>query len=58
MKSTKHTVRKSTDLINTGLASPGQLSELEDVAARYAVAITPAFVDLIDPHNTSDPIAR
>jgi lysine 2,3-aminomutase len=51
-------LRTSADLIHTGLASPGRQSELEAVAARYAVAITPAFVDLIDPHDASDPIAR
>ena len=28
------------------------------VAARYAVAITPAMADLIDPHDPHDPIAR
>lgn len=58
MKTTTRTLRKSVDLINAGLAPPGRRSELEDVAARYAVAITPAFVDLIDPHDASDPIAR
>jgi lysine 2,3-aminomutase len=58
VKSAKHTLRKPADLINAGLASPERLSEIEDVAARYAVAITPAFVDLMDPHDASDPIAR
>lgn len=58
MTSGKHALRTSADLINAGLASSARLSELENVAARYAVAITPAFVELIDPHNTADPIAR
>ena len=31
---------------------------LEQVAARYAVAITPAMADLIDPSDPHDPIAR
>ena len=31
---------------------------LEQVAARYAVAITPALADLIDPSDPHDPIAR
>ena len=58
VKSAKQALRTSADLIHTGLASPGRRSELEAVATRYAVAITPAFVDLIDPHDASDPIAR
>jgi lysine 2,3-aminomutase len=56
MKSVKRTLRTASELVNAGLASP--LSALEDVAARYAVAITPALVDLIDPDDPSDPIAR
>ena len=35
-----------------------QLAALEQVAARYAVAITPALADLIDPTDPHDPIAR
>jgi lysine 2,3-aminomutase len=58
VKSAKHALRTSADLTNAGLASPARLNELEAVAARYAVAITPAFVDLIDPGDASDPIAR
>jgi lysine 2,3-aminomutase len=38
---------------------PGErLAELKEVAARYAVAITPAMADLIDPADPHDPIAR
>jgi lysine 2,3-aminomutase len=35
-----------------------RLAELKKVAARYAVAITPAMADLIDPADPHDPIAR
>jgi lysine 2,3-aminomutase len=35
-----------------------RLSALEQVAARYAVAITPALTDLIDAGDPHDPIAR
>src|SRR5580658_7297488 len=35
-----------------------RLAPLEQVAARYAVAITPALADLIDPSDPHDPIAR
>ena len=41
-----------------GLAAHDQLAALEKVAARYAVAITPAMADLIDPSDPHDPIAR
>ena len=39
-------------------SGPESLAALEDVASRYAVAITPAMVELIDPADTADPIAR
>ena len=35
-----------------------QSADLEAVAARYAVAITPAMAGLIDPDDPNDPIAR
>ena len=35
-----------------------QAEALEAVAARYAVAITPAIAALIDPNDANDPIAR
>lgn len=46
------------DLAAAGLVPPGRLPELERVAARYAVQITPAVAALIDPHDPADPIAR
>jgi lysine 2,3-aminomutase len=42
----------------SGLITPSQATQLAPVAARYAVAITPAMADLIDPANPDDPIAR
>jgi lysine 2,3-aminomutase len=55
----KHaTFRRPTDLMQAGLIEPGQLSELEQVAARYAVSITPTMADLIDAGDPADPIAR
>jgi lysine 2,3-aminomutase len=42
-----------------GAPLPGKrVAELNEVAARYAVAITPAMADLIDPADPADPIAR
>jgi lysine 2,3-aminomutase len=39
-------------------ASPAETTALERVAARYAVAITPAMEKLIDPADPADPIGR
>jgi lysine 2,3-aminomutase len=52
------TIRLPSDLIGAGLAPPEKLGELERVAARYAVAITPAVAALIDRADPRDPIAR
>jgi lysine 2,3-aminomutase len=51
-------LRRPTELIAAGLAAPDRLSALEAVAARYAVAITPAIADLIDRSEPDDPVAR
>jgi lysine 2,3-aminomutase len=53
-----HTLRTPAALVDAGLAPPERLAELERVAARYAVAITPALADLMDPSDADDPIAR
>ena len=37
---------------------PERLADLERVAARYAVAMTPAIAELIDAADPADPIAR
>ena len=52
------TLRAPRDLAAAGFVPPERLAELEQVAARYAVAITPAMAGLIDPDDPSDPIAR
>ena len=51
------TLRTPHALVAGGLAAPGRLAELEGVAARYAVAITPAMADLCDAADPADPIA-
>ena len=51
-------LRHPDDLVRVGLVPPERLAALEQVAARYAVAITPAMVDLVDPTDPNDPIAR
>jgi lysine 2,3-aminomutase len=40
------------------LAAPDRLADLERVAARYAVAVTPASAALIDRNDPDDPIGR
>lgn len=52
------TLRRSQDLADAGLIPPEQAAALERVAAQYAVAITPAMAELIDPCDPADPIAR
>ena len=52
------THRSAADLVAAGLAPPETLMELERVAARYAVSLTPDLGELIDPADRHDPIAR
>ena len=52
------TLRCTADLVDAGLVPEQRHVELERVAARYAVAITPAMAGLMEPGEPSDPIAR
>ena len=52
------TLRSPGDLADAGLVGRERLGALQEVAARYAVAITPAIAELIDPSDPHDPIAR
>jgi lysine 2,3-aminomutase len=52
------TLRQPAELVAHGLAPPSALAELEKVAARYAIAVTPDIAGLIDPSDPADPIAR
>jgi lysine 2,3-aminomutase len=51
-------LRGAAELIEHGIADGRHAAELERVAARYAVAITPAMAELINPADPSDPIGR
>ncbi|MHB1111087.1 MAG: lysine-2,3-aminomutase-like protein [Devosia sp.] len=51
-------IRTPRALVDAGLAGPERLGELEAVAARYAIAISPAMAALIDRSDPDDPIAR
>ncbi len=55
---TMPTLRTAAQICDHGFAPRDQLSELEAVAARYAVALPPAFAELIDRTDRQDPIAR
>jgi lysine 2,3-aminomutase len=46
------------DLVEAGLVAPERLHELEAVAERYAIGLTPALAALVRPDDPSDPIAR
>jgi lysine 2,3-aminomutase len=52
------TLREPAELVARGLASSADLPDLEKVAARYAVAVTPDIAALIDASDPDDPIAR
>jgi len=52
------TLREPSELVARGFAPAAALPELEKVASRYAVAVTDAVADLIDPDDPDDPIAR
>jgi lysine 2,3-aminomutase len=52
------TLREPSELVARGFAPAAALPELEKVASRYAVAVTDAIADLIDPSDPGDPIAR
>ncbi|OWO96549.1 lysine 2,3-aminomutase [Rhizobium esperanzae] len=51
-------VKNVDDLVKAGLAAPADRAALEAVAARYAIALTPAITTLIDRNHPNDPIAR
>lgn len=53
-----NTIRSIAQLAEAGLAAAGDQPLLEEVAARYAIAITPDIAALIDSSAADDPIAR
>jgi lysine 2,3-aminomutase len=55
---TRKALRTPADLAAARLVRRDRLRSLEQVAARYAVSITPAVTSLIDPADKFDPIAR
>jgi len=51
-------IRDAQSLVDAGLISHGDHDEVEKVAARYAVSLTPTVRSLIDSADPADPIAR
>lgn len=58
MNAAPKTLRRLSDLEAAGLTAADRRAALEQVAAQYALAITPAVADLIDRADPHDPIAR
>jgi len=58
MKRATNTLRRPRALADAGLIARERVPRLEAVAERYAVAITPAMAELINPADPSDPIGR
>jgi lysine 2,3-aminomutase len=58
LRSAASTLRQPAELVAHGFVPAAALPELEKVAARYAVALTPDVAALIDPDDPDDPIAR
>lgn len=58
MTAATKTLRTLSDLADAKLVASTKRDALEQVAARYAIAITPAMAELIDASDPHDPIAR
>jgi lysine 2,3-aminomutase len=58
MTSARKTLRRPDELIAAGLVAPERRAEIEAVAERYALALTRDVVEIIDPADPRDPIAR
>lgn len=54
---TSHDIRTVEDLVVAGFIKPDQEAEISEVAARYAIAVTPPIAGLIDSNDPNDPIA-
>jgi lysine 2,3-aminomutase len=52
------TLKSAEDLVSAGLIAPERRAEAAAIAARYAVAVSPAAARLIAPSDPVDPIAR
>ena len=51
------TLRSVSALVSKGLVRAEEAAELDRVAERYAIALTPTVRELIDASDSKDPIA-
>ena len=58
MKERQKHLRSLADLVGAGLLADRRDDALDAVAARYAIAVTPAMAALIERDDADDPIAR
>jgi lysine 2,3-aminomutase len=58
MTAGRQTLRTPAQLRAAGLVTDARAAEVERVAERYAIALTPDLARLIDPADPHDPIAR
>jgi lysine 2,3-aminomutase len=54
----RRTARNAAELIDAGVLDATRKAEIDRVAQRYAVAVTPAMLDAIDLRDPADPLAR
>lgn len=54
---TQKTLKTVGELVDAGLVKDQDVANLNEVAARYAIAMTPSMLALIDPNDPNDPIA-
>ena len=54
----ERSIKSVDDLASAGLIDVAESTRLEEVAERYAIALTPTVAGLIDAGNPDDPIAR
>jgi lysine 2,3-aminomutase len=58
MTETRPILHSAADLVAAGLVPEERRHEIETVAERYAIGLTPTIADLIDRTDAADPIAR
>jgi lysine 2,3-aminomutase len=58
MRLARKSLHRPEDLIAAGLVPRQRRDEIEEIAARYALAVTADVAALIDPGDLQDPIAR
>ena len=58
MRPARRTLRRTDELIAAGLLPRERRTEIEQVAASYAVAVTPDIAELVNDADPHDPIAR